>query len=90
MRALETSISRPQPSRIFGCLRGSKGVLSDWRPLETSFSRPHQISIFWWFSRQKMKSNCYGNTRKLACRLQPSRKFGGQEAENVFKLPFEQ
>ena len=45
MRAFETTLSQPQPSRIFGWSRGRKWVQSDMQAHETSLSRIHPSRI---------------------------------------------
>ena len=48
MRALETLLFLPHPSRILGWPRGRKWVQSDMRPLETSLFRLHPSRILGW------------------------------------------
>ena len=71
MRPLETSLFRIYPFRILGWWRGKRWVPSDWRPLETLFSRHHQRLV----KRQKMTFKCHLPLESSLYQLEKSRIF---------------
>ena len=89
MRSLETTISRLHTSRTLGWSRGRKCFPSALWPLEISHPRPHQSRIL---GLSRGKKWLLSAIRPLVSKLYRIKKVAfsvGQEAENDFKVPFD-